>query len=1024
MATFTGTAGNNSIQPGNISAGVTIVGAPGDLSVNDTLFGLEGNDTLNGGNGNDLVDGGDGTDTVLGGAGDDTLRGGSVFSVFDGADSLNGGDGNDTIEQIGFGDRAFGGAGNDSFNLDESGPATLDGGAGVDALFADGFDISSAVIAGIEDLANNAILTGAQLVGFTRVGTNTVGFATTYTYTFTNTATIADFTGRVAEANDRFNLQGVDNVAANDRITFDAAATNDVNLRGFEGNDQLRGGLGDDTIEGDEGADSLFGGGGSDQLFGGSVFSLDDGIDTMDGGNGSDVISQIGQGDVALGGGGNDYFDVDEAGPGTLNGGVGTDTLQADGLDISASTIVGVEVLWNNAIMTGAQATAFVTVGASTPGSNTNYTYTITDASVANFVGAVAEDGDQFFIRGVDNVATNNIIVFDSTSTARGFLQGFEGNDSLVGGGGNDVLEGDEGADTLNGGNGSDELYAGSIFTVDDGFDSLTGGAGDDYLYQLGDGDSASGGAGNDVFNIDEAGGGALDGGTGTDILVADGLDISTRSIAGIEWLWNNAVMTGTQLAGFSLVGVGSFGSASTHTYTFTTAAAANFAGKIAESNDTYNLSGVDNVATNNVILFDAASTARANIRGFEGDDRLQGGAGNDNLEGDEGSDTLIGGAGGDFIDAGFVFSVGDGSDSVNGGAGADVITSIGLGDTVDAGAGNDIVNLDEVGAVSLLGGSGVDILVADGLDISGATVTGFERLWNNATLASAQATQFTEFGASTPGGATTYTYIFATATNVVDLTGRIADDFDNFVLSGSAALNNNDTILFDVAASNNVTMNGFGGNDSLRAGEGDDALNGGEGNDTLDGGLGLNAIDGGNGVDTISFASSAVGVAVDLNLVGVQQNSVSAFSSLISIEGVIGSNGNDTIAGSGANNPLAGGGGNDSIFGGGGADQIFGDAGNDTLNGGGGNDQLTGGVGVDRFLFTSGGATDTVLDYVDGTDRIAVSGFGAAFDTAAEVRAAAFQNVGGVQINLTGTTVLIAGLALANFTVADIDVV
>jgi Ca2+-binding RTX toxin-like protein len=444
----------------------------------------------------------------------------------------------------------------------------------------------------------------------------------------------------------------------------------------------------------------------------------------------------------------------------------------------------------------------------------------------------------------------------------------------------------------------------------------------------------------------------------------------------------------------------------------------------VAEDGDSYTISGVNNVATDNRFLFDSAATNRVTMNGFQGNDFLNGGGGNDTLNGDEGADTLIGGNGADELNAGFAFSVDDGADSLNGGNGADRLTQIGLGDIADAGAGNDVVNLDEAGFVSLLGGAGIDILVSDSFDLSGATVTGFERLWNNATLASAQVAQFTQVGASTIGGAGFYSYTFATATNAVDLTGRIADDFDTFTLNGSALLNNNDTILFDIARSNNVTMNGLGGNDSLRAGEGDDSLAGGEGNDTLDGGFGLNTIDGGNGTDAVSFESSALGVTVNLSLVGAQQNNAFAFNNLVSIEAAIGSNGNDTLTGSNGNNTLTGGSGADSLLGLGGADQIFGGAGDDTVNGGFGNDQLTGGDGVDRFLFNPSGGTDTVFDYVDGVDRIAVSGYGAAFDTAAEVRAAAIQAVGGVQINLTGTTILISGLALASFTAADIDVV
>jgi Ca2+-binding RTX toxin-like protein len=70
---------------------------------------------------------------------------------------------------------------------------------------------------------------------------------------------------------------------------------------------------------------------------------------------------------------------------------------------------------------------------------------------------------------------------------------------------------------------------------------------------------------------------------------------------------------------------------------------------------------------------------------------------------------------------------------------------------------------------------------------------------------------------------------------------------------------------------------------------------------------------------------------------------------------------------------------GNLRIFGGSGTDTLTGGAGNDLIFGGGGADEMRGGAGADTYRFqltsdSAAGATDTILDFAPGVDRIDLS--------------------------------------------------
>jgi Ca2+-binding RTX toxin-like protein len=97
----------------------------------------------------------------------------------------------------------------------------------------------------------------------------------------------------------------------------------------------------------------------------------------------------------------------------------------------------------------------------------------------------------------------------------------------------------------------------------------------------------------------------------------------------------------------------------------------------------------------------------------------------------------------------------------------------------------------------------------------------------------------------------------------------------------------------------------------------------------------------------------------------------------------------------------------------------------NNVFDGRGGDDTLTGGLGDDAFVFRLGEGSDAITDFsplaASNNDVIQLVGFGAAFDTFAEVMAAASQNGADVVIDFgSGQTLTLQNLTLAALASAD----
>jgi trimeric autotransporter adhesin len=170
-------------------------------------------------------------------------------------------------------------------------------------------------------------------------------------------------------------------------------------------------------------------------------------------------------------------------------------------------------------------------------------------------------------------------------------------------------------------------------------------------------------------------------------------------------------------------------------------------------------------------------------------------------------------------------------------------------------------------------------------------------------------------------------------------------------------------------------TLNGDNGSDTIWGGFGNDWIDGGNGDDFLDGFYGFDTLNGGEGNDTVAylFYEEETGILADLQygVVHFLGNSTQT-ETLIGIENIIGSLGNDALYGDRLDNSLHGSFGNDWLNGREGNDNLQGGAGNDGLYGGDGNDTMKGDAGDDLYFVDRTG--DVVLETVDGGNDTVVT--------------------------------------------------
>ena len=228
-------------------------------------------------------------------------------------------------------------------------------------------------------------------------------------------------------------------------------------------------------------------------------------------------------------------------------------------------------------------------------------------------------------------------------------------------------------------------------------------------------------------------------------------------------------------------------------------------------------------------------------------------------------------------------------------------------------------------------------------------------------------------------------------------------------------ATNGNDSVTGNSSAN---VLSGAAGNDSLFGLDGNDSLSGGDGDDYLDGGFGFDTINGGNGNDTTSYAFYGGPIVANLTtgVVSFPGNSTLT-DTLISIENLIATNGNDSVTGNSSANVLSGAAGNDTIIGG---------LGSDTLVGGSGND-------IFRYFSTAESTSgalnrDTIADFLLGTDWLDLSAIDANLSIAGDQAftflgsSAAFTNVGQLRYQVAGGNLFLYGNVDANFATSEFE--
>jgi VCBS repeat-containing protein len=415
---------------------------------------------------------------------------------------------------------------------------------------------------------------------------------------------------------------------------------------------------------------------------------------------------------------------------------------------------------------------------------------------------------------------------------------------------------------------------------------------------------------------------------------------------------------------------------------------------------------------------------------------RLVGTTRGDLFIGDHASESLVAGGGNDFVVEGEASTgVYAGGDAIDAGAGNDLVSGW-LAAHISAGDGDDFVNASDLIRLqaSRIGTSGSQVLpelpaeiyadlanfirirpddapafnpLIGSLDFSYARDFGDDNVGNpirgvSAKMGVVDAGGSTEIRRTATGGAA---FEFTTFNGVANITylGADAPLTYGIAFESTGDLHSTQEVEIDGGGGNDLLYGaggedyvrggaggdriaGFGGADTLEGDDGDDLIVAGAGDDYVDAGAGNDQVWGEDGYDWLTGGAGSDVLYGDadstpLNLQGDDYLDGGAGDDQLFGNGgadelfggdgndvLDGAEGDDDLDGESGSDRLAGGVGNDELFGGDGADVLTGDDGDDDLDGEAGDDQLAGGAGDDWLEGESG---SDVLVGGDGNDTL-----------------------------------------------------
>lgn len=864
---------------------------------------------------------------------------------------------------------------------------------------------------------------------------------------------------------DRIGVSGTSSAPGPIKVFVENPKMQRDTLAGEGGDDTLNGGRGDDTLDGGSGSDYLRGGGGNDVLAGGAnddFFYAEEGDDEIWGGAiGDDQGSADGEDTVDYSSGTNPItitFDgtsttalvsVKDGLGGTdrlasierIIGTTGYDVIQVNG-EIKSGTDLTIDA-------NGGQAPN--AYGSILNGSDSTKALQIEiDSSGNGYIRSVG--GGEITLEGFHTqaIATDLDDEIADASDGKKRLDGGAGNDiiSTAGSTGDAIIYGGDGDDNLTGGDGNDIIYGDRWTNWEYSENVMNGGAGSDFIVSSAAYDIVNGGSGNDYIKLNFASGSydhfyssdlSVDGGEGDDVIEVAGyvsVDVVLSADSGHDTVTTpastftfgslgtglNILMEGLDYDDFTIIvdapGTSYQGFANIAVVRNDTGASVYLPNQYIHAHSSPSSGNFSIITFNNEqlgydhnIVFGSVSAYATDLSGFNsatapdigdttgtsGDDHLAGGTGDDSLSGGDGND---------------VFETSGGEDTVDGGSGEDTLNVFGSrAHFTVAGSAGSMTLTDNVGREGVVTATGIEriFFVRDGefynvgdffgyAGTAGADViTASDRdneiqgFAGNDTINALGGDDIIDGGegddlidggdgndiANYSGSSTDYvvTRLSNGGATIETIGLGISDGFDT--LQGVESLYfAGDDVTLDIST---LPLGGTSGGDILIGGDGDDLIEGGDGDDLLQGGAGYDVLDGGDGNDTAYYEGKSTDYSIYLGTDGgvyiddYSESGEEGSDELIDMEALyfagddttvlvpadlppLGTSGDDVIQGTNRH---------DSLFGLEGDDMLTGQAGDDYLDGGEGADTMTGGEGDDYYDVDD--VNDVVVETTDG---------------------------------------------------------